>query len=267
MDVRDIPAVDVHAHYGTCMFGEEGIVADSSRGDVNEVVRRARRANIQLSMVSPLAGLWPRGHADPVAANQQALLDLADNQEAMQWVVVHPLQEDTYRQAEQMLALPQCAGIKIHPEDHCYHIADHGRQLFDFAAKHRAIVLTHSGQENSKPEDFMPFVNDNPEVTLILGHIGCTFDDVYTRQVEAVKARKYDNVFADTSSAKNIFPGLIEWAVAEIGADRILFGTDSPLYFVPLQRARIDSAEIADDDKKMILRDNAVKLFGLDLNY
>ena len=265
MNTREIQAVDVHCHYGTDAFGESGVLTAASRGDVDEVVRRARSANIQLSIASPFAGLWPRFGADPVGANEQAHDDLADHKDMMQWVIVDPLKEQTYRQAEEILPLDQCAGIKIHPEEHGYHIKDHGEALFEFAAKHRAIVTTHSGQDNSMPEDFMPFIDAHPEATLILAHIGCTSDDDRTHQIRAIQSRKHDNVFADTSSAQNIVPGLIEWAVEQVGAERILFGTDSPLYFVPMQRARIDKAEICDSDKKKILRDNAVRLFGLDL--
>ncbi|NQT93723.1 MAG: amidohydrolase family protein [Lentisphaerae bacterium] len=67
----------------------------------------------------------------------------------------------------------------------------------------------------------------------------------------------------DTSSACNMQPGLIEWAVREVGADKILFGTDSPSYFTPMQRARIDYADISKADKRKILSGNADKLFNL----
>jgi predicted TIM-barrel fold metal-dependent hydrolase len=70
-------------------------------------------------------------------------------------------------------------------------------------------------------------------------------------------------VYADTSSARSITPGLIEWAVREIGVDHVLFGGDTPLYLTAMQRARIDYADLADDDKREILRDNAIRLFGL----
>jgi predicted TIM-barrel fold metal-dependent hydrolase len=56
----------------------------------------------------------------------------------------------------------------------------------------------------------------------------------------------------------SITSGLIEWAVKEIGADRIFYGTDSPLYFAPMQRARVEHAEISDEDKRLILRENAL---------
>lgn len=59
-------------------------------------------------------------------------------------------------------------------------------------------------------------------------------------------------------------PGLIEWAVEQIGADRILYGTDTPLHFAPAQRARIDQAELDDQDKQVILRDNAIKLLNIE---
>ena len=59
-------------------------------------------------------------------------------------------------------------------------------------------------------------------------------------------------------------PNLIEWAVGEIGAARLLFGTDPPLYFTAFQRARIDYAEISLEQKRQILRDNAIKLLNLE---
>ena len=61
----------------------------------------------------------------------------------------------------------------------------------------------------------------------------------------------------------SIMSGLLEWAVKEVGAEQILFGTDTPLYSTAMQRARIDKAEISADAKRKILRENAVKLFKL----
>ena len=47
------------------------------------------------------------------------------------------------------------------------------------------------------------------------------------------------------------------------GAEKILFGTDSPLYSVAMQRARIDRAEISDTDKSDILYRNAQRVLDL----
>jgi hypothetical protein len=263
MSIRELQAVDVHAHFGDYYRDGKDLLNTLSSGDGACVVERARLANTCLTMVSPLKALMPRHRADAYGGNAEAAHVVAAHPELRQWVVIDPAKPDTYQQAEEMLALPTCVGIKIHPEEHAYPITEQGREIFEFAAKHRAIVLTHSGEENSLPEDFVPFANDFPEVRLILAHIGCTIDSDVGHQVRAVQLSKHGNVFADSSSASSVISGLIEWAVGEIGAEKVLYGTDTPLYFAPMQRARIDCAEIADADKKRILRDNAMDLFQL----
>src|SRR5690606_33918477 len=99
------------------------------------------------------------------------------------YVVIDPLRRETFTQAERMLQQTECVGVKIHPEEHCYPIREHGRVLFEFAQKHKATILAHSGEENSLPEDFVSFADDFPDVKLILAHLGCGFDGDPSHQV------------------------------------------------------------------------------------
>jgi predicted TIM-barrel fold metal-dependent hydrolase len=232
-------------------------------GDASVVVRRAAAANIRLTIVSPLEALLPRFGGDPVKGNINAAQIVAETEGLLQYVVIDPLKPATYEQADEMLKLPKCVGIKIHPEEHGYPIVEHGRKIFEFAAERRAIILTHSSEQNSQADDFVPLVNEFPEVRLILAHIGCGWDGDLTHQVRAIQKSKHGNMFADTSSARSITPKLIEWAVKQIGPERVLFGTDTPLYHASMQRIRIDHADLSDGEKRMILRENAVRLFRL----
>lgn len=263
MSCETIEAIDVHGHYGRYDRGKSDVVNQFMTGDADVVVRRAREARTCLTIVSPLEALLPRFGGDPIQGNENAARIVAETDGLLQYVVIDPLKPKTYEQAERMLALPKCVGIKIHPEEHGYPIRQHGRAIFEFAARKGAIVLTHSSEQNSLAADFVPFADEFPEVKLILAHIGCGWDDDLTHQVRAIQHGKHGNMFADTSSARSITPKLIEWAVREIGAERVLYGTDSPLYMAAMQRARIDHAELDDDQKRLILRDNAVRLFGL----
>ncbi|HNC24490.1 MAG TPA: amidohydrolase family protein, partial [Opitutaceae bacterium] len=68
----------------------------------------------------------------------------------------------------------------------------------------------------------------------------------------------------DTSSARSLLPGLVEWACRELGPERLLFGSDTPLYHVAMQRTRIEAAEIPEPAKRLILRENALRFFRLD---
>lgn len=259
--ITQFEAIDVHAHYGDYRQNSHELVQEFMTGDVETVLERARLARTRVTIVSPMLGLTPRGKADAVAGNEEAERAVAAVEGLLHWALVNPLQPETYAQAERLLAGPRCAGGKIHPEEHCYPIAERGREIFEFAAQHRAVILSHTGETNSMPGDFVPFVNEFPEVTLILAHLGHGPDGDPSHQVRAVQKSRHGNVFVDTSSARNIMPGLIEWAVQEIGAERILYGTDSPVYFAPMQRARIDYAQIADEAKRLILCGNAERLF------
>jgi predicted TIM-barrel fold metal-dependent hydrolase len=260
MSTQLIPAIDVHAHYGTYDRGPANIVNHLMTANANLVVERARQGNIRWTIVSPLRALLPRFHGDPVEGNIDAANVVARTDGLLQWVVIDPTKPETFQQAEAMLSLPKCVGIKIHPEEHGYPIAEYGRAIFEFAAPRRAVVLGHSSEQRSLASDYLTLANDFPEVTLIIAHLGCGWDGDLTHQVRAIQRSKHGNLYTDTSSAKSITSNLIEWAVKEVGAERILFGTDTPLYFAPMQRARIDHAAISDQDKRLLLCDNARRL-------
>ena len=263
MSVAGIQAIDVHAHFG-CYYREgRPLMNKFHTADAETVLARAEKANVRLTIVSPSSALVPKLNADTVEGNKEATRVVAENDGLLQLVVIDPQKPETYEQAGEMLKLPKCVGIKIHPEEHGYPITEHGDAIFKFAAECGAVVLTHSGQENSKPEDFVQFADAFPEVRLIVAHNGYGWDTDPSHQVRAIQQSRHGNIYTDTSSLMSLTPGLHEWAVGQIGADKILFGTDSTCYFAPMQRARIDHAEMSDADKKLILETNAVSLFGL----
>ena len=267
LPISGTPAIDVHAHYGRYRRDEATPLLERCMGgDAATVTARARAANTTHTVVSPLLGLMPRGRADAHAGNEETARVVEQTPGLLQWVVVDPGDPRTYDQARRMLQTPHCVGIKIHPEEHGYPIAEHGREIFKFAADLGAVIQTHSGEPNSQPMDFTPFADELPEVQLILSHLGNSgaTGTALDLQVRAIQASRHGNVFTDTSSFRSILPGLIEWAVGEIGAERVLYGTDSPLYFAPSQRARIDHAELTDRQKGLILRENARRLLRID---
>lgn len=257
--IVDVPAIDVHGHIGAYHDKKAPQLDTFMSADAATLIRRAQAAHVRLTFISPLAGFY----GDPIAANRRLAAMIGKTRALRQWIIVDPTRPATFAQAKRLLRLPGSVGIKIHPELHKYPIRKHGRAIFEFAAREQCVIQTHSGEHNSLPMDFVPFANDYPAVRIILSHLGCGFDKDMRRQVRAIQACRHGNIYTDTSSARSVIPHLIEWAVGEAGADRILFGTDTPLYFTAMQRARIDCAEIGAAVKRKILRENAERLFGL----
>ena len=256
-------AIDVHGHIGVHDSGAQKLTDSFHSGDAETVVRRARSAGIEKTVVSALRALMPHG-GDAFAGNEEARRAAEEHEELLFWAVLDPRAERSFEQVEDLLKHEKCAGIKIHPTEHAYEIREQGARIFDFAAERDAVILTHSGCPGAYPEDFIPFANRRPSTRLILAHLGNSNDDNVTRQVCALLQAASDNIFVDTSSMRSMYSGLIEWAVGQLGAGRILFGSDTPLYSVAAQKARIVYAEIPDDAKRAILFDNAGRLFGLE---
>lgn len=256
-------AIDVHGHFGPYDRGLGTRVDGFMSATADEVAERGRACEIQLTVVSAIHGLIPfRG--DAVLGNRDALRAVESNSALRFWTIVDPRVPESYEQSDELLHHPACAGIKIHPHAHAYEIREHGAALFDFAAERNAVVLAHSGDIGSYPEDFVPFADRYQNMQLILAHLGNSDDGSVSRQVEAIERAKNGNLWVDTSSARSMFSGLIEWAVDRIGHDRILFGSDTPLYWAGAQKGRIETAEIDDAAKHAILWTNAAQLLKLD---
>lgn len=263
MNILKQPAIDVHAHCGRYELDSSELINRWMTGDGNEVVRRAKTANTDATIASSLKALFEKSPETILEGNRELAHEANEIKGLLHWVVLHPGIPESYDQAAEMLLLKNCVGVKIHPAAHDYTISDFGEYMFAFAVEHNAVLITHTGEEGCMPADFLPFADRCAEVKLILGHLGFAEDGDPGCQVRAIQHSKHENIYVDTSSSRNMLPGLIEWAVKEIGSDRILYGTDSPLYWAPMQRARIDSAEISDEDKRKILYENAAKLLNL----
>ena len=95
--VCELPAIDVHGHYG--QYAQPGTHPLKERfmsGDPAVIVARAKASGIWHTVVSPLRALLPRGQADAVAGNEEARRVVDETDGLLQWVVLNPLQLKTF---------------------------------------------------------------------------------------------------------------------------------------------------------------------------
>jgi predicted TIM-barrel fold metal-dependent hydrolase len=255
-------AIDVHGHFGPYDRGLGTRVDGFMGGTAADVAQRGENCGIEITVMSAIHGLIPyRGNVLQGNADAEASAD--DHPAIRFWSIIDPRVPESYEQTDRLLAHPRCLGIKIHPHAHQFEIREYGEAIFGFAAARKAVVLTHSGDIGSYPEDFVPFANRYPDVQLILAHLGNSDDGSVIRQVHAIQHGQNGNLWVDTSSSRSMLSGVIESAVDQIGDNRILFGSDTPLYWAGAQKGRIETAEIDESSKQAILYDNAAALLGL----
>ncbi len=134
--------------------------------------------------------------------------------------------------------------------------------LFELLQKHDIPVLMHSWYHTGgapgpqlDPAKIVSLVRDKPGLRLLMAHLtGCQF-----RGVQDIKPHK--NISIDSSGAQP-FDGHVAYALRELGAERVHFGSDFPLRDFPTQLARVDSAEMAPQERELVLADNALRFFS-----
>ena len=257
-------AIDTHGHLGQLGgLPQKHLEQELCTLSMEQLKRQYQQAEVKIAMVSSMEGLF---YVDGLGVKEgnQRLEELVSKTDWLyQWVIVNPLEPKTYYQAETILKNPKCVGVKVHPEAHHFPIKEYGEELFSFCSQQKAIMQIHSGEANSMPEDMVAFADNYPEVTVIAAHLGCGSDGDPSHQVRAIKRCKNGNIYTDISSVRSILPGILEWAVEQIGAEKLLFGTDTPLHHIGMMKARVIYSELSYEQKQRILHKNAEKLFHL----
>lgn len=132
--------------------------------------------------------------------------------------------------------------------------------VYRFADDRGLAVITHTGSEATCWPVLVGRVAARfPGANFVVGHSG-NIEPYRTQAIDA--ARQHENVFLETCSTFRE-PGVIERLVREAGADRVIFGSDVPLMDPRTQLGKIVTADITDDEKRLVLGANARKLLKI----
>jgi predicted TIM-barrel fold metal-dependent hydrolase len=127
--------------------------------------------------------------------------------------------------------------------------------IYQFADERELAVICHTGADAS-PRFLSSVAPRYPRAKFVAGHAGNTPDE---RAQAIAAAQENPNVYLETCSTFRT-PGVIEQLVNEAGAERVLFGSDSPLMDPRPQMGKIITADIPDEAKRKILGENARRI-------
>lgn len=154
-------------------------------------------------------------------------------------------------------------GIKLHPTFQDYSVSDPAcAPVWRFAEERRVPVLSHTWDrdERCRPSLFAALAEAHPAVPFILGHSGGT--PAGKREAVAV-AQAHPNVYLDICGS-TLTRAELEWMVAEVGAERILFGTDVPWLDPRFLIGKVVYARLSAEEQRLILGENIARLMGWD---
>lgn len=121
--------------------------------------------------------------------------------------------------------------------------------------QHTWIKITGNLPGESTPLDLAELAARHPQVPLICGHAGGDWE----RGLRAVQP--FPNVSVDLGGGDPT-AGMAEMAVRELGADRVLFGSDAGGRSFASQLAKVLGADLSEADRRKILGGNLRRLLG-----
>ena len=238
--------IDCHNH-----IGEPWGTRD--RQTPEELLRRMDRAGIDMAVVFPFRyeNYDNRYTYEAVKAHPDRFIGFAM---AAPWV--RPGIKETLRREIEEYGFK---GIKIHANAHSFKmtavitLAD----IFDVAREYDLPVIAYSGDELvAVPHTFVPVAQAYPDVKIIMAHSGFMQN---TPEAIAV-AKQCPNIFLAHESG---ISGGLGQSVRELGAERVLMGTDSPYWDFEVQLKKIEVAVPDDEDRKKIKGENIAKMLKL----
>lgn len=140
--------------------------------------------------------------------------------------------------------------------------------VFEHAARLESLIFIHAWLKvggdpplpgglleihESRPQDVALLASRHPEMQLICGHSGGDWE------LGFAAVRAHPNVTVEISGS---WPtrGMVEMAVRELGAERVIFGSDIPGRSFGSQLAKVLGASISEREKQLILADNLRRL-------
>jgi predicted TIM-barrel fold metal-dependent hydrolase len=105
----------------------------------------------------------------------------------------------------------------------------------------------------STPSDLVELSRRHPRTPLVCGHGGGTWE-LGVRAVRGVPTIYFEIAGSDPTN------GIVEMAVRELGAERVIYGSDAAGRSFASQLAKVRGADVPDEAKRLILGDNLRRL-------
>lgn len=241
---------DLHCH----LSGVAGLTPEARLG---ELLRYADRVGIERLCVY-MGMKWAQDPTpDDLAKQNDEVLRALDKHSDRAFGFVYLSAKHVERslsELERCVANGPMVGIKLWVAQKCN--APEIDPIIARAAELKAVIFQHTWFKTngnyageSTPDDLVALAQRFPKVPIICGHTGGSWE----LGLRAIRDQK--NLFTDLAGSDPTW-GITEMAVSELGADRVIYGSDSGGRSFASQLAKVHGAQISLEDKQKILCDN-----------
>ncbi|MDD6880005.1 MAG: amidohydrolase family protein [Firmicutes bacterium] len=175
-------------------------------------------------------------------------------------VYVNPLNQKTVDDMDKYIEAG-FAAVKLNPLRHAYcadaEIID---AVMEKAEKNNVPVCIHSGHPPySLPWQVGLLAERHPNVKLMMIHMGHGHGVYIDAAIKM--ALRYPNIYLEMSGMP--MPSKIREAYERVGAERIMFGTDTPFHHPTVEMQKVITSGLDKEAQEKIFYENAAKFFGV----
>lgn len=176
---------------------------------------------------------------------------------------LHPDSEDLKGDIDHIIELG-LKGVKLHPDIQGFKMD--GERLFkmyELCEKKNLVMLIHTGDkryDNSNPDRVGRVLKSFPDLTVIGAHMGGW--SVWEEAAQRLSG--FDNFYVDCSSSFGFADRkTIKNAICAYGIDRVLFGSDYPMWNAAQEIENVLSLGFSDAENEKIFSGNAKRLYKI----
>lgn len=180
------------------------------------------------------------------------------------FAAIHPDYPDIKGELERAASMG-LKGVKIHPDFQQFNIdCDKAMKIYE-AIEGKMPILIHMGDhryEYSKPQRLANVMDRFTKLKVIGAHFGGWSE--WDSAADILGGKYADRLWVDTSSSLYAMtPERARQLIDVFGADRVMFGTDYPMWDAADELERFDRIPLNEREREMILHENAEKLLGI----
>lgn len=255
MRTIDYKIIDVHTHMGP----EYPIYCPEH--DADSMVKYMDECGVEMIISAPCEDLFVKGFC------RQDIADAMDRypDRIKGYFAFNPNNPVSGKELEEHFSKhPGYVGLKFLPDYHRTNITDPSyAEALAFADEHKLILLSHTwglsmnGEQCNSADKIAAILDKYPNIRFIMGH------SIQGQTELAIEiAKNYPHAYLDLCDTGRFY-GMIERMVDAAGAEKVLYATDAPLQGYRFIQGAVLSADITDEQCRMILRDNAARLLKL----
>jgi predicted TIM-barrel fold metal-dependent hydrolase len=265
MNPLNVPIIDSHAHIFPDKIASKAVwsigkyynIPMSGKGTVSDLLNGGSKIGVKRYIVHSTAT-----KADQVTSvNDYISGEKNAHADFIGFGSLHPDYHAIAEETDRIISLG-LRGIKLHPEFQGFNVDDASMMPIYAAAEGRLPILIHMGDANkdsSSPERLLKVLKKYPKLTVIGAHLGG-----YQKWESACETLAGMNLYFDTSSSLPFLkPETAVNIIRKHGVDKVIFGTDYPMWVPEEELSRFMNLPLTDREKERILWKNCAKLLGI----